>query len=745
MTLLFFSLILFLTQSYGFSQTNTHQQSDYLIRANKIDQNITLDGIGSEEAWKQAIEIGDFWEKYPTAEKKTTTKTTVKALYNDAFVYFLIEAFDSTNKYVAPSLKRDATIIASDGVAIVLDPVNKKTNGFVFSVTPNNVQSEYQFGAGSEEVTLAWDNKWFSETKRYKDKYIVEIAIPFKTLRYDANIKSWGINFIRSDQKKNQFSTWTNVPVQFRGFDLGYTGILQLEGSLNPAKSNIALIPYVTGRLDQDQENNIETKAKGAVGFDAKIAVSPSLNLDLTVNPDFSQVEVDQQVTNLTRFSILFPERRTFFLENNDIFGEYGAPPFRPFFSRAIGLDKNAQPIPILYGARLSGNLSDKTRIGLMNMQTRKKGDFAAQNYTAASIIHRVGARSSLKSYFLNRNATGIQDNEKINPLDKYGRNLGAEINYTDKSGVFQGWGGYHLSMKEGLNTNKSFYQIGGGIFGQKISSFIDFDNFGKNYYADMGFINRIETFAQQGPDYDNFADTTIRMGFKQLYNENTYTFRPKDKSVVQLVFGLSNYVVWFQDGKLSDRTHSITSNLTFRNTTSIMLAYNIQEDNIKYYFPLPENKPLAPGNYSYSNLNIKYTSDARKNYIFSGGFTVGKLYNGVLNQYSTSITLRKQPIFNTVINVQYNDIKFPDTYGRTKLWLIGPKIEATFTNKLFWTNFLQFNTQANNFNINSRLQYRYSPMSDFFLVYSDNYFSDPLFKNKNRALVFKLNYWLNV
>jgi hypothetical protein len=741
----FISILISLLPFFVIAQIPPHSQADYVIHANKIINPISLDGVDLEPEWQGAKEIGDFWQKFPTADKKTTTKTTVKALFDDQNVYFLIEAYDSTNKYVAPSLKRDATIRESDGIAIVLDPVNKKSNGFSFSVTPNNVQTEYQFGGGSEDITLAWDNKWFSETKRYKNKYVVEIAIPFKTLRYDANNKSWGINFIRSDQKKNEFSTWTNIPVQFRGFDLGYTGILQLDGDLIPTRLNAAFIPYVTGRLTENKEKNIPTSAKANMGFDAKVAVSPSLNLDLTFNPDFSQVEVDQQVTNLTRFSIFFPERRTFFLENNDIFGEYGAPPFRPFFSRSIGLDKNAQPIPIVYGARLSGNLSEKTRIGFMNMQTKAKGDFPGQNYTATSLIQRVGSRSSLKTYFLNRYATGLKEDEKIDPLDKFGRNLGTEFNYTDKTGIYQAWAGYHHSFKENIKSNQSFYQIGGGIFGEKVTSFIDFDNFGKNYYADMGFINRIETYAQQGPDYDNFADTTIRAAFKQVYNENTYTFRPKNSSLVQLVFGVSNYVVWFQNNTLSDRTHTLSSRLGFRNTTSIALEYNIQEDNLKYYFPLPENKPLEPGNYKYSNLNIKYTSDSRKNYIFSGGFTVGKLYNGVLNQYSTSLTLRKQPVFNTVINVQYNDIKFPEAYGRTKLWLVGPKIELTFTNKLFWTNFLQFNTQANNFNINSRVQYRYSPMSDFFLVYSDNYFSDPLFKNKNRAIVFKLNYWLNV
>src|SRR5690606_35236948 len=169
---------------------------------------------------------------------------------------------------------------------------------------------------------------------------------------------------------------------------------------------------------------------KAKAGLDAKVAVSASLNLDLTVNPDFSQVDVDQQVTNLTRFSIFFPERRTFFLENADLFSEFGAPPFRPFFSRSIGLDHYARPIPILFGARLSGNLTEKIRIGVMNMQTGKQGETPAQNYTAAAIHRRIGSRSVIKGYYLDREIVGEKGEARPSgTYSGYGRNAGLELN----------------------------------------------------------------------------------------------------------------------------------------------------------------------------------------------------------------------------------------------------------------------------------------------------------------------------
>jgi hypothetical protein len=725
------------------AQNKLHIQSDYFLYALNVTEKIIIDGEANEAIWQKAVKIGDFWEKYPNAIIKTDVKTEIRTAYDETFIYFFIECYDSTDRYVATSLKRDGSLTQNDGITVILDPINKKTNGFGFACTPNNVQSEYQFGNNVNALSFAWDNKWYSATKRLQDKYVIEIAIPFKTLRYNANNTKWGINFLRSDRKKNEFSSWTNIPVQFQGIDLGYMGMLQFEGELVKQKSNISVIPYLIANVHSDAENNNPTSYKANAGFNAKVSVSASLNLDLTVNPDFSQVEVDQQVTNLTRFSIFFPEKRTFFLENSDIFQQFGAPPFRPFFSRAIGLDENANPLPILYGARLSGNLTEKIRIGIMNMQTMKKGNHSGQNYTATSLHRQFGARSVIKGYFLNRNATDISDEKKANSLDKYGRNAGLELNLSDKAGANRIWAGYHTSMKEGISTDNNFYQIGYGYSGKFYEGIIDFDRFGENYYADMGFINRIETFAQVGNTYDQ-PDTTYRSSFKQLYNKNNITIRPKDSKVISIVFGLQNYLVWFKEGGLSDKTHTISGLLNFRNTSSVGVEFNLQEDNLKYYFPLPENKPLAPGNYTYNNLGINYMGDSRKNLIISGGFKVGQFYNAEIRQYNLSVLLRKQPIISTTLSAQFNDLLFPDDYGRTKLWLIGPKIEATFTNKLFWTTFLQFNTQQNNFNINSRVQYRYSPMSDFFLVYSDNYFTDT-FQNKNRAIVLKFNYWLSL
>jgi len=277
------------------------------------------------------------------------------------------------------------------------------------------------------------------------DRWTVEMAIPFKTLRYETGRSIWGINFLRNDKKNNRQDAWAQVPRQFWFIDLGYTGQLQWDASPKKANGNISLIPYVNTNLFKDFEENTPTDYNLDVGVDAKIALTSSLNLDLTVNPDFSQVEVDQQVTNLTRFSIFLPERRTFFLENSDIFSNFGIPIAKPFFSRRIGLDADGQSVPIAYGARVSGNVASGTRIGLMNVQTRSSEEQLAQNYSAAVVNQRIFGRSLIKGLFINRQS--FEDGELSK--NDYNRNASLEFNYQNTDGTWQGWAGYHHSFKK--------------------------------------------------------------------------------------------------------------------------------------------------------------------------------------------------------------------------------------------------------------------------------------------------------
>ena len=716
-------------------------QKERVVTISRTAEKIILDGDLNEPAWKSAKPADNFFNKSPTDIGHTAVRTEVRFAFDDNFIYIGATMYD-VKGYVVQTLKRDQGLFNSDGLGILIDPVNQHTNGFYFAVNPFNAQAEDLVSSSSDErMNFSWDNKWHSSTKKFDDKWVSEIAIPFKTLRYDPAITTWGLSIVRSDKTRNEFHTWTNIPLNFRGTDIGFTGALIWETPPPKAGGNVSVIPYITSTLKEDREDGEPLSGSFNAGFDAKIALTSSLNLDLTVNPDFSQVDIDRQVTNLSRFSIFFPERRNFFLENADLFSGYGIQSIRPFYSRRIGLDNNGKTVPIIGGVRISGNLTRKTRIGIMNMQTAKKDDFAAQNYTAISINRRVLSRSVIKAYFFNRHSF-MTVQQKINkPLEEFGRNAGLEFNYTNQNGNWQGWYGHHLSMKPHVSDDAYYVNGGGGYHGRRFSTTINLDIVGTNYYADMGFVQRIR-------NYDAARDTTIRLGYKSLNNQTEYRLVPETGNINSHRFAIQSTFIWNPNGSFNERSNGFNYNLSFKDTRRIEVRLNNNQTNLLFPIKFVDDDnalPLPAIAYNYSQVGVEYQTDSRKNLSAEFGGQFGGFYNGEIFRYTIQLNVRKQPVLNFAMEFEYNKIKFPEKYGSEKLFLIAPRLEVNFSTTLFWTTFLQINTQNNNFNINSRLQWRYKPMSDIFLVYTDNYFSDPFMKNRNRAVVFKMNYWLNL
>jgi Domain of unknown function (DUF5916)/Carbohydrate family 9 binding domain-like len=712
-------------------------KEQYQLHIKKTTQPVKIDGLLDDAAWQTAEPAKDFWLKFPRDDAKANHKTEVKVSYDNTFLYVSGIIYDSL-PLIGQSLKRDSRLRENDGLGVILDPMNKKTNGFYFSVTAFNVQADDLVTAtNGGELTFSWDNKWFSATKMYADHFTVEMAIPFKTLRYDTDNTQWGINFIHSDRKTNEFHTWTRVPVNFPGVDIGYLGALQWDAAPPKAGSNMAFIPYITGGVKQDNENNEKIKGSFNAGFDAKLALNSSLNLDVTVNPDFSQVEVDRQVTNISRFNIFFPERRNFFLENSDLFADFGIPPVRPFYSRRIGLDPDGKTIPILGGLRLTGNVAPRTRIGIMSMQTKATNNYASQNYSAATVHQQVLKRSTFRGYVLNREGFFTEKNKLTDPLDKYGRNAGGEFLYTSVDGNINGWAGFHHAMKPGISKENSYLNFGGEYKNRRFSTVLDFDNIGKNYYTDMGFVPRIE-------NYDAARDTTIRVGTKFVFNQNTYRIFPKfNKKINQHNLRLENFYALNPDNTFSESSNELSYGIDFQSTASIGIGFSMEQTQLLFPTAFTDADPLPSGRYKYNRAGIEYESDKRKKLSCKLSLMTGQFYNGSIRQAEAGIIFRQQPWVTVAFNAEFNKLQFPAPYGNADLFLLANRTEINFSNSIFWTTFIQYNTQANNFNINSRLQWRYRPVSDLFIVYTDNYFSDPLLKNKNRSLVFKLSYWL--
>jgi hypothetical protein len=734
-TVHFYNILFFLLLVHSaIGQNSAPNQKDFKLTIQAAKMPIKLDGVMDEAAWNTVTAVSNFKKKFPNDIGAPKKQTEVKVLYDDKNIYFGFKVYDSGTA-ITKSLKRDIGHDGMDGVGIILDPTNQQTNGFYFVLSTLNVQSEDQLsGSSSDGINYSWDSKWFSMTKDYGNYWIAEIAIPLKTIRYDAENKNWGVNFVRIDAKNFEYSTWTKVATNFKSYDLGLTGLMQWEEQPPVSSNNIILLPYLTGGASDDKQL-AQTNTSGNAGFDAKIALNSALNLDLTVNPDFSQVEVDNQVTNLTRFSIFLPERRAFFLENSDLFAGFGLPGVRPFYSRTIGLDKNGSKIPILFGARLSGNLSPDVRIGAMNMQTGRQGDYAPENFSAFTLQKRVLKRSVIKGYFLNRENFISVEEEKKHPLDKYGRNAGVSFNYSNATGTIGYWANYNMSMKPTIKELNNYYELGVNYDTRKFGFVIDLANVDKNYYTDMGFVQRIE-------NYDAIRDTTIRVGYKHLFSEISYNILPSKGKIGRIEAAAQNFIVVNPDNSFNEWESTLNIKTDFKNASNLKIALSNNITNLLFATSFTNGEPLPAKQYQYAKFGISYSSDARKLFGWMSEIVFGQFYNGRVQSLGAGINWRSQPHLNLRLNAQFNHIQLPGQYGSKKLFLVAPRIEYNFNTKLFWTTFIQYNTQSNNFNINSRLQYRYKPMSDFFLVYTDNYFTDPLFKNKNRALIFKLSYW---
>jgi hypothetical protein len=699
---------------------------------------IVLDGVLDEPAWKNSTIAKDFFKKYPNDIGAPKQQTEVRMTYDDKNIYFAFKVF-AKEEQIIKSLKRDVGYDGSDGIAVVLDPLNQKTNGFIFALTSKNVQSEDELSTNTEEkLSFSWDTKWNSATKMYAGYWIAEIAIPFKSLRYNDKQLFWGINFLRGDLQSNEYSCWTKVPPIFKSYDFGYMGVLNWPAAPPKTSVNKILLPYITGNSTTDDENNKLLQNSGSIGFDAKMSLNSSLNLDVTVNPDFSQVEVDQLVTNLTRFNIFLPEKRTFFLENGDLFSNLGNYFVSPFYSRSIGLDKDGNSIPILLGARISGNLNGSTRIGIMDIQTGAKGSYSPENFSAITIQKRLWQRSLLKTYFLDRENFISAEEIKKNPMDQYGRNAGMTLSLANNEGTKKGEISFHQSIKPNINDKDAFFEAN---FSRTIKDwrfFGQMGNVGKNYYTDMGYVQRID-------NYDALRDTTIRVGYKDAYSSISKRIFLNTGKIGRIEFSLEEFLVLNADNSFSENENAFKINTEYRNSSGLKLTFTNSNLNLLYPTKPGNGLPIPTGTYRYNQFNLMYYSDMRKMFSWNSMVTLGQYYNGDITGLGAGIIWRNQPHLTFSLNAEIDKIQLPSVYGSNNLILIAPKLEYNFNTKLFWTTFVQYNTQQNNFNINSRMQYRFKPMSDFFLVYTDNYFTDPVIKNKNRAIIFKFSYWFNL
>ena len=720
---------------------------------------IQIDGILDEQAWKDAYIATNFFLKFPVDTALAPFQTEARVTFNDQFIYVSFVCYDDDKPYIVQSLKRDFDFDNNDHVGFEIGPYNDKQNGFFFSVTPFSVQLEGTVsggGASDMSYSSSWDNKWYSKSTRHKNKWMAEIAIPFKSIRYK-NTGEWNINFLRWDRKHSQASTWVAVPIQYPMGAFAYSGQLVWEDPAPQPSMNISLIPYVAGSASQDNEvtptlRNNELQ----IGLDAKVAVTPSMNLDLTINPDFSQVDVDQQVINLTRFEYQFPEKRQFFLENSDLFDNAGFYGTKLFFSRRLGLASDTsgllRRVPIAFGARLSGSINKNWRVSMMHMQTKEKLELGLpkQSYTVATVMRNFGHQSNISFTYVDKTSLGLKDSDTVkyfhDDVRKYhlinGRNTAEFSRYSRALSL-----DLVMLSKDNRWYNSSYYTVSqnpftsgqnhsGGFFerfnNRAFEVFLGANFQGKNYNSETGYVQAFGVYP----------------GFLSAFASLNYNMYPKNLGIAvtgpQSMFSIQ----YTPDGTLTDRNYAIGYNVNFKNSRAFEINWTYDYSRLTNTFnPIDGDKytSFVQGDiYDWHAINAIYKSNQRTLINFTTKVSYGGFYNGTNLNISGQVNYRYQPFGSLSIRFDYNDLRLASGYGKEKLFIIGPRLDLTFTNKLFFTTFIQYNNLRDNVGLNTRLQWRYKPASDFFIVYTENYLPENLI-SKNRALVFKFTYWLNM
>jgi len=693
---------------------DTHNK-DFVYNVKKAQSSIIIDGVLGEPDWQAAQKAEPFYRVLPVDTGFAYQQSEVLMTYDDEALYMAFVFYDTVpGKRIMESFRRDFSFGNNDNFLSFFDTFLDQTNGFSFGISASGAKWDGTMSDGSA-VNLDWDCKWEAKTVHHDDRWVSEMRIPFKSVRYPSGGQRWNVNFSRLDLKTNEKSSWAPVPRQFPTASLAYTGVMRFDEPLPKSRINFSLIPYIYGSFANDYEFGDGAEYDKDFGFDAKIGFSSALNLDLTYNPDFAQVEVDQQVTNIDRFELFFPEKRQFFLENNDLFSGFGYHTVTPFFSRRIGLDA-----PVLAGARLSGKLGNDWRIGFMNMATRETSQHLARNFTVASVQKKVFARSNFGFIFVNKEYLNQPDSTNL-----FNRVAGFDYNLASKNNFWEGKFFYHRSFQPG-NPDKQYSQGARLEYQTKnIQVELSQTSVGENYRAETGYVPRT--------------------GYNFLGPEIRYLFVPNKKVVSHgIEVELENY--FDPDYKKIEHIYTYSYMFEFQNRSNLEFGYQDSYVKLQKDFDPTHinNHSLAAGSsYRFGGAYINYMSPAKNLFNWQAEAAKGTFYNGNIQYVQGQLGYRFQPYVNLTMNFNYTDMELPQPFEHTKLWLLGPKLDVTFSKNIFWTTFVQYNEQLDNMNINMRFQWRYQPVSDIYLVYTDNYIPGS-WNSRNRALVLKVTYWLN-
>ncbi|MCZ6459036.1 MAG: DUF5916 domain-containing protein, partial [Gammaproteobacteria bacterium] len=399
------------------SAIRTPPQVPPVMQAARLEGAPTVDGnVLDDPQWRRLRPTSGFWQIQPDEGRPATQRTEVFVGFTDEMLYIGVVCYDDNpDGIIVSDSRRDAPLDETDSFQVIIDSFLDRQNGFVFGTNPAGIEYDAQVtkeGAqsgsrGTSGFNLNWDTSWTVSAEISDIGWSAEMAIPFKSLRYgSADVQNWGINFQRNIRRNNEIAFWSPLPLQYNLYRTSQAG--RLDGISVPPQKNLKITPYALSRVERGGDLPDGTHHDEEFGIDLKYSITPSLTLDATYNTDFAQVEVDDVVVNLDRFSVFLPEKRPFFLENAGQF-QVGTPrEVELFFSRKIGISDDGGQIPIEAGVRLSGKIGDRTNVGFLQMRSeRVSGEAPRNDYTVARLNKEFDNRSALGALIVSREGDG--------------------------------------------------------------------------------------------------------------------------------------------------------------------------------------------------------------------------------------------------------------------------------------------------------------------------------------------------
>ncbi len=709
-------LLSFLSKAYAQSENIFKPDSvRKRINAVKIESFLHIDGLLNEPEWQLAGISAPFTEIEPSQGDVPEFQTVVKILYNKQNLYVGIFAKDSMGKKAirATDFKRDFNSQAHDHVVITFDGFNDNRNAMCFATNAYGVQRDY-LSFDDLYFDLDWDGLWKVRTTRTDSGWYAEMEIPWQTLRYkktNSAIQSWGFNVYRNRRLSNEGSAFSPFPRVFTVSRMEYAGILE-NLQPPPPKSNIRIQPYLLSSIDNYSGSGSLKKTNQAtvkLGGDLKWAINPNNILDLTFNTDFAQADADIQVNNISQFSVFFPEKRQFFLENASLFspgiqqaqdGSGGFMQVQPFFSRSIGLDSSGNPIPIVAGGRFVHRSSSQNYGAIIMRQKAEEGSPATNFFVGRysknfGEQNRIGGLVTIKNSALGNNLEATADGFfRINESQSFN----TMFTFTNTSNTaaqgFAGFAQYYNS------TNH--YKI---WFTQSVVT--------KNFDPQMGFISRTDV-----------VGTTPGMNW---YYRGRYL--PFKKMLRALEPGVLPEFYWqASTGKFIERSlYFYPVWFNFQNGAylgyGITPVYKLLTDTFA-----PLNVKIAPGAYQYVFQETLFTTDPSKFVSFAGDLKWGGYYNGRLVSFDSKLLFAPIPHISILAEFNRNhfqkvgaaqESKTVDLYTVQSRFAINPRLQLT--------GFYQKNLLDHSQNYNIRFSWEYKPLSYIYFIYNHGVVTDLL------------------